>query len=384
MRILALHFHLTSVAGIASELRALRHEAIKKGHTWETWESQPFKSFAVKEFKQPMLVRGGDTYIKVWGKVSNHSRHSEEVANWVAMNFDLVYLPSLCPRPNSMYGDDPMFIDLLNGIKGFGVPIVGRITDGYFSTYHEWGMATLDLCDKATCHESYLVTVPEEYVRSGRVKSCEPPFLPQTSLEKRSEAPSIAWISQWKAIKGVNYFVPALKHLTADTIDLYSNGIRYYQLRGEEKWLEGVGTDYFDPDFYEERGLQLKGKAVFHGYVDHTIIPDILSKAWVMPDFQGLGNPRYEAYKKGSINLTMIEALYYGTVLAVADNCPLPEELGYITATNIGGSTYMSVVKCLNDWDTIEYLLKNEGRTKLAKEFVLDNYVNKLQDMVLV
>lgn len=384
MRILALHFHLTSVAGIASELRALRHEAIAKGHTWETWETQPFKSFAIKEFDEPKLVRGGDTYIKVWGKVSNNNKFSEEVANWIAMNFDLVYLPSLCPRPNSMYGDDPMFLEILEKVKGFEIPIVGRITDGYFSTYQEWGMATLDLCTKATCHESYLCTIPEEYVRSGRVKSCEPPFLPQRTEVQRSKDRSIAWISQWKAIKGVNFFVPALKHLTADRIDLYSNGIRYYQLRSSQAWLEGVGTDFFDPDFYDAYKFKLTGKASFYGYVDHNKIPDILADAWVMPDFQGLGNPKYEAYKKGSINLTMIEALYHGTVLAVTNNCPLPEELGYITASNRGKDTYLDITKCLNDWEQIEYLLKNEGRAKLAREFVLDNYTNKLQDMVLI
>ena len=372
MRILALHPRISSVGGINTELVNMRKEASDLGHEFFVYETWPWKTFAFKHFDEPINIRGGDTYILVDGKVSHYAPHLQEVASWINENFDSVFISCLCPRDNKAYreagvNDDgtTMFNDLLDLVS---VPIVGRVTDGYFSAYKSWGRRTMQQCVKTTCSRAYRPSIPED---AGEVKLVEIPFRPTKHTTMRSSEVSVVNVSQYKNVKGTVPMLEAIPLFNPNTqVDLYSCGILYYQLRTKEIWLNAVRKDFF-------KEFHGNGIADYHGYVDVERMPDILSHAWMGLDLQGWDRKgRYEAYKKGSLNNTGIEMLYYGCLPIVYETTPIPDELcAKVT-------TVEEIAEVVNSkrWQDIAL---NPERQEAAKKWVIDRHCNLFESMVL-
>lgn len=372
-RILALHPRISSVGGINTELVNMRKEAADKGHEFLVYETAPWKTFAFKMFDEPTNIRGGDTYILVDGKISHYKTHLAEVAKWINENFDSVFISCLCPRDNKAYrevgvNDDgtTMFNDVLDLVT---IPIVGRVTDGYFSAYEEWGRRTMQQCVKTTCSRAYRPSIPED---AGKVELVEIPFRPVGGgVRPRSSEPLVVNVSQYKNVKGTVPMLEAIPLFNDDVeVDLYSCGILYYQLRTKDVWLDAVNNDFF-------KGYDGRGVANYHGYVDVENMPDVLSSAWFLLDLQGWGRKgRYEAYKKGSLNNTGIEGMYYGCLPIVYETTPIPDHLcAKVTSVE-------EIAQIINSKEG-RALALNKGRQEEARQWVIERHCNLFEDMVL-
>lgn len=315
MKIAAIYWPTSSVGGIETELRSLRAEADRRGDTFHVLRSGKQSTIKPEVFAQRKLIRGGDTFVTIDGEAPHHPAQlydSQELLD----GYDRIYLSTLCPHATKDYGNEPLFMDLLPT----HIPIAARITDGYWTSYSHWGEDVLNQVEHATiCQPGYAVEIPERF----GVKPVNAPldFLPTRGVN-RSKRRSTVWTSQWKNIKGIGKFLEIVPELVG-SVDMYSCGISYYQLRTSDDWKAAVRKDHF-------KGFNGNGKADYHGWVPLTDIPKILSQAWMMIDLQGVGKPRYKAYQNGSINLTTAEALYYGALPIVHSgilNCGVPHTL---------------------------------------------------------
>jgi hypothetical protein len=320
MRIAALYFPTSSVGGINSVLVALRSQALDEGDDFDVIESGAQATVSAEKFPAPTLIRGGDTFITIHGRASHHPAQIDYTVSWLERNYDALYFAYICPHPTKDY-PEPLFLPLYTACR---LPKVAFITDAYWTTYEEWAARCLPHVERC------FVTNPayaEPILAAGYpVEAAHTPFypLPVDPEVGRAEEPYVVWTSQWKQIKCVNQFVPAIPAIsTVAKLDLFSNGIRYYQMRCQNPdkrdplyadWYRAVGTDHFGgPEF---NGT---GKADFYGYQPLEMIPNILSVAWWMFDWQGLRKPKHAAYLNGSYNCTAIEALYYGACPVLAE-----------------------------------------------------------------
>jgi len=358
LRVCALQWKTTGVAGLNSELIAMYNEGADRGHVWKVFETWPWVQKDYEIYGERQLIRGGDVYLTVDGKLSHHPRHAKVVADYINLNFDYLYLSGMVPHPNKAYGSEPFFYDFLRMIE---IPMIGRICDGYAGSYRAWlelGLEMTPTLNHVTIAYSYRETVERYGIEGVHI-----PFYPEPSHVSRTEHPSLVWLSQWKNIKGIKQFVKALPDINNRiTVDMYSNGIEYYQMRNTPLWQSVVGKDMFDSKFSG------RGNATFHGYTALENIPDILSRSWAMADFQGMGRARYEVYNKGSINTTGIEALWYGCLPIVAENSIIPTELCLkVRAENIAQE--------INDCLITTNFATNGARQKLAKAYVSENFL---------
>lgn len=365
MRIACLYFPTSSVGGIATNVATLRAEAQRRGDTFHVLvcANQPTKSYKTHPTK---LIRGGDTFITVDGEASHHPSRSKYVAEKINANYDLVYLAFLCPHPTKAYGTEPVFLELLDRLE---LPIVGRISDGYFETYADWGHDTANHCQRIiVVNRQY---VPEDFttIHPNLPITVARPFDPvgpgyQENEQRRTSWRSLVWISQWKAIKGIHRFLAMLPQIGGDQ-DLFSNGILYYQLRTSPEWKAAIGPDLFKPEFSGD------GKARFHGWCAMPVIRTALQAAWFMPEFQGLGRPSYAAYRNGSLNYTIVESLYYGATPVIPqmtiEGCGIPPEAA------IGVRDYSDIIPALNG--------PRASRPDLGRDWVVENFaVQKVYD----
>lgn len=364
MKVCALQWKTTGVAGLNSELVALYREGADRGDEWKVYETWPWSSFASKLFTERTLIRGGDVYLTVDGKLSHHPDYVEEVAAYINYTFDILYLSGFVPHPNKAYGDKPHFIELLKRIK---IPIIGRICDGYVSSYREWFELGLEYADHVTIAYSYRSTVEQYGIPGVHI-----PFYPELISQNKTEDPSLVWLSQWKNIKGIKQFVKSLPDLNPDIqVDMYSNGIEYYNLRGTPMWQSAVGIDHFEPKFSGS------GTANFYGYIPLENIPIILQRAWAMADFQGMGKARYEVYNRGSLNTTGIEALWYGCLPIVAHNSTIPDALCVKVQPD-------RIAKTINQVMTDKRFVLDPVRRDAAIDYVSEHFLaNNLYDDLL-
>lgn len=353
MKIACLYFPTSSVGGIATDTAALRGEAKRRGDTFHALVCANASTHRIQILPETKRIRGGDTFIDIDGYAPHAEGKQASTAKWLNENYDLVYLAFLCPHPTKAYGNDPIFLPLLQGITK---PIVGYITDGYFDTYADWGNAVLAMCSRVmTFNMQYLPTgYNERFPHLPPI--CARPFEFHPVEEQRTAERSLAWVSQWKNIKGVEQFLTRLPQIQGQQ-ELYSNGIRYYQLRTEPSWKAAVGKDLF-------KGFHGDGRATFYGWQPMDVICRALARAWFMPEFQGLGRPRYAAYRNGSLNHTIGEALYYECTPVIPqmtiDGIGIPPEAA------IGVRDYDDMVPALNG--------PRASRPDLGKQWVLDNF----------
>jgi hypothetical protein len=324
-RVAVLHWSTSSVGGINTTFQTLRAEALSRGDEFDILASDPQKTKAPGKFIQRKRVRGGDTFITIDGTAPHHPLNFKATLRFIQQNYDAVILSFLCPHPTKAYGDQPLFLPLLEGIKAAGIPIIGYVHDGYWDSYKEFGEMVLPLCDRTmVCQPAY----GDPMIKAGYpVTNAFVPFRELAEHPEVERDPNLViWLPQWKNIKGISKFWEGLPAASTNgwTVEMYGNGIEYYNMRLEPEWKERVGRDHFAPDY---SGV---GPAQFFGCVPETQVPTILSRGSFMIDFQGSGKPKYAAYRAGSYNHTIIEALYYGCVPVVhssVKNTPIPSHL---------------------------------------------------------
>ncbi len=359
MRIAALYWPTSSVGGINTCLRALRDEADRRGDTFHVLRSGTQVRIAPTLFKERKVIRGGDTFITIDGEASHHPAQVGATLDFLHANYDMVYLAYLCPHPTKAYGDVPLFLPLLRSLM---LPIAGRVTDGYWEDYRAWGEATVALCGWLTYTHRPMAGILSKLIK----RSCyaPTPMEPRPSKALRSGRTLTVYTSQWKAIKGIHKILPIIPEIWGD-VELYSNGILYYQMRNSDDWKRAVGKDHFAPEFSG------KGKAPFFGNVTLEEIPNVLSRAWFMLDLMGHGKPKHETYKVGAINNTTREALYYGA-------CPILHR----QASNVIPANLALYV---NDaFEIPKLILRNKDyainphRQKLARDWVKEYFSPKV------
>lgn len=319
MRIAAVYWPTSSVGGINTELRTLRDEALRRGHTFDVLRSGRHSRIEAGLFGERKLIRGGDTFVTIDGEASHHPDQLARTLDFLHRNYDRVYYSTLCPHPTKDYGDKPLFLGLMSDLW---MPAVARITDGYWDDYREWGEAALAQVESAT----YTHRNAGHFWKTPKVWYVGPPFhgspVRLVTARERFGPPLTVWTSQWKAIKGIHHLLPHLPAIKTP-VELYSNGILYYQLRSTPAWKAAVGRDLFAPEFSGD------GRADFFGYVAYDQIPLILQRATFCIDLMGLGRPKHKTYQAGAFNNTALEALWYGAlpILSASTANVIPREL---------------------------------------------------------
>ena len=360
MKIAAIYFPTSSVGGINSVLVALQKEAEANGDTFDVLRCGNMKTIKPEKFSEPQLIRGGDTFITVHGDCSHHPDQIKGTIQFLEDNYDALYFAYICPHANKAYGDDPVFLPLYTDCK---LPKVTFITDAYWDTYKDWAMLCLPHVKKT------LVTQPayaEPLLKYGLpVQAIDAPIFPQAVKSEQALDPLVVWTSQWKNIKGITKLMPVFPQITEKMdMEMYSNGILYYQMRETEEWKAAIGKDHF-------KGFDGNGKAEFFGYIPLSEIPEVLTRSWFMIDLQGIGNPKFKAYTGGAYNITTIEALLYGS-------CPV---LASQAKKSIIPNDFFLTVDDARDipgllLDSREFAL-NADRVQAAKEWVLDRHSAK-------
>jgi hypothetical protein len=357
MRIAAIYFPTSSVGGINTILVELRKEAEAQGDTFEVLRCGNLATIKPERF-EPKLIRGGDTFITIHGDCSHHPNQIEGTLKFLEENYDAVYFSSLCPHPNKAYGDEPVFLPLYEKLN---LPKVALIPDAYFSTYADWGVAALRGVKKAFTTQPAFA---EPMIKAGLpVKGLYAPITEVDVSEFwKSQNPSAVWTSQWKAIKGIDKLLPHIPEITKHCeLDMYSNGILYYQMRETPEWKAAIAKDHF-------KGFDGEGKAHFYGYIDLDKIPGILAKSWFMIDLQGIGKPKHKAYQQGAYNYSTIEALLYGSCPILSEQTKksiVPQEF-YLTVDN--ADQVAELIRTKQDFAL------DQDRIKAAREWVLKQH----------
>lgn len=360
-RVACLYWPTSSVGGINTELRAFRDEAERRGDTFHVLRSGKQSTLMPCAFESRKLIRGGDTFITIDGEAPHAPNRLEQTLDFL-QSYDRVYLAYLCPHPTKDYGEAPLFLPLLRGLAKAGVPITARVTDGYWESYAEWGEETIKLCKAVTVSQPAFAS----FFKHPRVKASRFPFSPRPVLgkEKRSPTPLTVWTSQWKAIKGIHKLlphIPEIKH----RVEMYSNGILYYQLRETADWKRAIKKDHFKGF----NGNPKTSNAEFFGYIPLEQIPGVLARAWFMIDLMGIGKPKNKVYTEGSFNNTTTEALWYGAcpVLHEQAKKAIPADLALWVAEA------SDVPRLLNSKDCQRFAL-DPKRQAAAKKWVKENF----------
>lgn len=360
MRIAVLHWATSSVGGINTTLQTLREVALARGDTFHILASDSQKSKRPSLLPARKRVRGGDTFITIDGYAPHHPSNVASSVKFVADNYDLVITSYIAPHPTKAYGDEPLFLPLLQGLHDRGTRMVGYVHDAYWETYKVFGELALPLMEKTMVAQK---AYGEPLVAAGYpVLPAYLPFWPLTPdpVGLLRDPKLVAWIPQWKNIKGVRKFFQGVPSATAAglRVEMYGNGIEYYKMRLEDPWKEAVGRDHFAEQYSGN------GAAEFFGCVELERIPEVLTRASFMIDFQGHA-AKWKAYLNGSYNHTILEALYYGAVPVVHQNMTKSDIPRDLLLPLEDPTTWPEAVAAFD--------LGGFDRTR-AREFVMDNY----------
>ena len=364
MRLAIVNWYTRSVGGIATRLNTYRRAAMQVGDSCDILLSKCLKT-GPQLFSERKWVYGGDTRIWIDGYVP-HGERVQESIDFINSNYDAVCFGFLCPHPCPSV-KEPRFLELLQGIK---LPMGAFISDGFWDKYAEWGKLCLPYLNGiAAPVQSYADTLKGV----ADVQVIPFPFIPiKGEPVARSKRPLVVWPHQWKNIKGINEFlsiVPQLKpHIQ---VELYSSGIRYYQLRTTDIWKNAVGEDTFS----QYNGT---GRAIYLANVDLPRIADAYQRAWFTVSLQGMKSKK-EAYKTGSYNNSEVESFYYGACSVLHEstlNTILPQDC------------YIAVKDETEIPDAIHEAIKSgfaldPERIKRAREFVRRTHwgVNKYKQL---
>lgn len=362
MRVACVYWTTTSVGGIATHLNRLRDAALAVGDTFDILHAQSTggKTKTAAVFGERKWIRGGDTKIWVDGELPFHPTNVTKSVKWLEGRYDAVLFGFICPHPNKMFLSSQVEGEAYSYLPLFDskLPKAAWVMDGYWDEYKELALPLVKKLRAVFCpQESYAIPVRKSGVK---VVISPFPFKPAVGkMEPKTVRPSVLWPCQWKNIKGVTQFLEQVPSLPDDfEVQLYSNGIRYYQLRTEDVWKAAVGKDLF-------AGHNGSGRATFYGNVD---LPDILrayQRSWFSVNLQGIAT-RKESYKAGSYNNTEVEALWYGA-------CPVLHSS--TSGTRMPSDLYVGVTKSDELPDAMEQAARggfalSEDRRRAARDFV--------------
>lgn len=363
MRIGCVYWKTSSVGGIATHLNSLRTAAIRAGDTFDILHSQNWKNKKPCLFKERQWVRGGDTRIWVDGEVPQN----EEGRKWLQANYDGIVYGFICPHETKAY-PTPDFLPLYD----ITLPKLAWVMDGYWDDYCHWAIPLLPKLKGVLCPlESYASPLRKLGVKNLTISAF--PFQPSFGFqEPKTKHPSLMWPCQWKNIKGITQFLNIIPSLPSSvSVDLYSNGIRYYQLRTEETWKNAISKDLFQ----EYNG---KGRGIFHGNLDMPEVVKAYQRSWFTVNLQGMTTKK-DTYRRGSYNNTEVEALWYGCLPILHESTTgtdLPKDCYLIVrnAEEIPGAVREAIEN--------GYALDPERRSK-AREYVRQKHLasNRYQDL---
>lgn len=357
MRIACIYWTTSSVGGIATHLNTLRTAAMSYGDRFDILHCSNWRNKSPTVFPERKWVRGGDTRIWVDGEVPQ----SEAARLWLEANYDAVVFGFICPHETKAY-PDPDFLPLYDT----RLPKVAWVMDGYWEDYADWAVPLLPKLRAVLCPlESYARPLRDLKVKHLVISAF--PFLPKKGpSEDRSTVPLLIWPNQWKEIKGVTKFLTSVPDLPPGVdVELYSNGIRYYQLRTTPTWTAAVREDRF-------KGYNGKGRATFFGNVDHGEIVSAYQRAWFTVNLQGHTTKRV-TYRSGSYNNTEVEALYYGALPILHESTRKTDLPADVYRTVKGGDEIPGVVReALRSGAALD-----PKRQDAAREFVLAKHYGR-------
>ncbi|MEK0326122.1 MAG: hypothetical protein QQN63_10510 [Nitrosopumilus sp.] len=367
MRLAIIYWPTSSVGGIATHLNSLRTCAIRNGDSCDILRSGNHKNLRAEKFDERKWIRGGDTKIWIDGELPHSAGRIEESIRWLENNYDAIHFGFLCPHPTKAY-PSPAFLPLFEDTN---LPKSATITDGYWDDYAEWG-------EKCLPHLNVVTTSGLNYANSLIERGIDVlplgmPFVPALGRYARKESkPLLIWPNQWKNIKGINSFLGCIPNLPeAVDVELYSCGIRYYQLRTQALWLDAVFEDRF-------KGFPGRGRAVYFGNVSLEEIYTAFQRAWFTVCLQGMTS-RKAAYRQGSYNNTELEALFYGAMPILHEstlNTDIPKEV--YAAVSSGDEIPDLVEKLIRDGTAL-----NSERREKARDFVMQNYSAMKQYLII-
>jgi len=323
-----------------------------------------------EHFREPTRIRGGDTFIDIDGVVGHHPKHLKKSLEFLKNNYDAIFFAFLVPHPNKLYGFDPVFLPFFTQTD---LPKAATISDGYWSTYKEWGRQAVPYCKKlyAGC-KAYAVPLQSEGID---IEVQSRPFFPQAPQTVRDKEMLTVWCHQWKDIKGIIPFLKAVPTIPGN-IEMYSCGIRYYQIRETDTWKKAINIDHF-------KNFNGEGKADYFGWVPFEATPDIYRRAWFSVGLQGItakaskttlfGTPASDPktiYGAGSYNNSETEALYYGAV-PVLHNQVLKSDLPKECILTVSKADELP--KLLGS-KAAKSFVADPNRVILARQWVLDNH----------
>lgn len=365
MRIACIYWWTPSVGGIATHLNTLRHEAINLGHTFDILHSRVWKRKRPRVFDKRQWVSGGDTRIWIDGEIPQ----TEEAARWLEANYDVILFGYICPHKASGY-PSPEFLPIYDT----RLPKAAWVMDGYWDTYSHWAEPLLPKLDGILCPlDSYALPLRKLPIK---VVISPFPFKPYLGncLEK-SKTPYLLWPNQWKDIKGITRFLRIVPDLPRNVkVNMYSCGIRYYQIRTEDVWTQAIDKDHF-------LGFHGEGRANYFGNVDRNVIAREYQKAWITVNLQGITS-RKVTYQSGSYNNTEVEALWY--------NC-IPVLHNSTLKTDLPKECYITVKDEKEIPEKVGDILRNgmvrdQTRLERAREFVVDKHwaSNRIHDVLKI
>lgn len=361
LRLAVIYWPTSSVGGIATHLNALRKAAITRGDSCDILLSASLKTKTANKFSERKWIRGGDTNIWIDGEAPHHPNNVRETIRWLEKNYDAVCFGFICPHETKAY-PTPDFLPLYET----KLPKIAWVMDGYWEEYAHWAEPLLTRLKGVLCPlESYATPLRSLGVENLAISAF--PFNPPVGkTEARSKTPLLSWINQWKNIKGVTEFikvVPALNRLA--TVELYSCGIRYYQLRTTPEWKAAVWKDKF-------KGFDGNGKATYFGNVDLPEVFKALQRSWFTVNLQGMKSKKV-TYKRGSYNNTEVEALYCGA-------CPI------LHSSTLGTDLPKDVYIQVDSAEEIPTKVKNAissgfaidpARQRRARDFIIQKHLAK-------
>lgn len=356
MRLAIIYWRMIhSVGGIATHLNSLRTAAIKYGDTCDILMSDSQKSKRAQVFPERKWVAGGDTKIWIDGELPHHPTNVESSLQWLEDNYDAILFSQVTQHKTTAY-PEPHF----KAVYESRLPKASLCTDGFWDKEEHWGEELLPrLLAVFAVAPSYSIPLQKRGY-SRLVQSCQP-FQPRLGNSKpRSKTPLIVWPNQWKDLKGIKPFLEQVPKLHKSVgVDLYSCGIRYYQLRKEPCWREAVKKDLF-------KGYNGDGRAIYYGNVDQDEITDAYQRAWFTVNLHGMRS-KLESYIKGSYNYTEVEALWYGA-------CPILHER--VLQTIIPRDCYIAVASPDEIPNAVHEAIKSgfalsPERQRKAREFVI-------------
>ena len=174
------------------------------------------------------------------------------------------------------------------------------------------------------------------------------------------------WYAQWKDIKGIKPFIAAVPEISKiANVEMFSCGIRYYQLRSTDDWRQAVRHDFF-------KGYHGNGLADYFGEITQKTLYGNIARTWAAVCLQGMSKRvKHSHYREGSYQYTEMEALWYGAYPVVAEQVAksaIPSEC-IITISDDADSEEIAT--------TIEAgsptaLRDNPKAYGLAQDFILD------------